>query len=210
MIKSLPHWNTIHALAVAHREFITLLFFMANVAVGLLLVVASLTFQYSVADYPKLAELGLHLGQFALGCYLLTLLPGILKRLRVFPLERTTLMLFRRQLGVLMFLSAYVHGAIISTIPLLFTTGFPPTTLSLVEQLGMFSVLLLLPLWLTSNDTSTAFLGKKWQWLHRLTYGALLLIFGHVVLVSHALFWQLLTGTVLILEVTSWIVEWRR
>jgi DMSO/TMAO reductase YedYZ heme-binding membrane subunit len=207
-MQALPYWPKLHALAVAHKKFILFLFLMANILVVVLALVAGLTFQYSRPDYGQMIEVGQHLGQVALLCYLLTLLPGIMKRLSIFPLERVTLMLFRRQLGVLMFITAYVHGAIVSTIPMLFTTGIQPDLFSNREQLGMLAIWILLPLWLTSNDLSTKFLGKKWQWVHRLTYLALLIIFLHVLL-STAVIWKVLGGAVLLLEVWSWVVQFR-
>ncbi len=208
-MQSLPYWPKVHALVIAHKSSIYLLFLMASIVTVVFALVASLTFQYSRADYGLMISFGNKLGSFALICYFLTLLPGILKRLDWFPLERSTLMLFRRNFGVLMFLAAYVHGLIVFLIPMAYTTGFTPEAFSLREQLGMFASVVLFPLWLTSNSQSVRFLGKWWKVLHRGTYIALLLIFLHV-LFTGELSWKLAGAGMIGLEAWSWIRALRK
>jgi len=206
---SMPTWSAVHQFMVKHKEYFLALFTMSNISVIFLGLVAWFTFSFAQDDYGKMIGVGAAMGNVALIFYCLTLLPGIAKRFGVLPLQRATLMLYRRQFGVLMFLTAYVHGAIISTIPLAMTVGLRPEFFGAHEQVGQLAILVLFPLWLTSNDTSVRVLKQKWQWLHRITYLALFLIFLHVVLVS-ALPWALLAGTVLLLEIASWIKEFRR
>ena len=51
-----------------------------------------------------LYNLGGKFGVLALVFYSLSLLPGILRRLNIFPLLRSIFMLFRKEFGVMMFL----------------------------------------------------------------------------------------------------------
>jgi sulfoxide reductase heme-binding subunit YedZ len=114
------------------------------------------------------------------------------------------MMLFRRHLGIFMFLAAITHLILVSTIPKLFT--YSAITLDIFPQreiFGIVAMLLLFPLWLTSNDYSVVHLGKYWEWIHRLTYFALFLIFLHVALLEFSL--GLIGAMVIILEIISWI-----
>ena len=149
-------------------------------------------------------ELGRRLGQVALFLYLITLIPGILTRLQFQPLIGAMLMPFRRHFGILMFLAALLHSGLTTTL-LAMVTGQIPVLMQ-PHLMGVIALLILLPLWLTSNDTSQQKLGKGWKMLHRLTYLALLFIFLHVSAMRTS--WMILTGSVLLLEVASWIKVW--
>ncbi len=202
-------WSQIHRFIVSQKDLISAAFLMGYVSVIFLVIVAFFTYEYSFKDYGRMMEVGSSLGVFSLICYLTTLAPGIMKRLQVFPLQRASLMLFRRQFGILMFLSAYAHGLIVTTLPLAMSVGLKPEFFTMREQFGMYAVLILFPLWLTSNDLSVRWLGKKWNVLHKLTYLALLLIFIHVLLASE-LKWAIVGAVVIGLEIWSWVVEYRK
>lgn len=160
-----------------------------------------------------LLELGGKLGTVSLILFSLTLVPGIIMRLKLVPqitLPIATLITpFRRHLGILMFITAFVHMSFSSTLPYiaiqLISTGtvvFPPP-LRLFEQIALIAWLLLLPVWLTSNDYSMKKLGKSWKVLQRLSYIALWLIFIHVAMQTKPL--ALLLLVVGIVEIYSWL-----
>lgn len=146
-------------------------------------------------------ELGKKLGSVAVVLYVLTLIPGMLKRFGVLPLTRSLLMLTRRQIGVTMFLSALGHQALVQLFPLLLS-GQNPFFTTFRTTLGSLALMVLFPLWLTSNDFSVQKLQKNWKRLHRLTYVALALIFGHVFFTGE-LFLKILLGLAMFLEVWS-------
>ncbi|HNS64862.1 MAG TPA: ferric reductase-like transmembrane domain-containing protein [Candidatus Woesebacteria bacterium] len=158
------------------------------------------------------------LGTASLLLFSLTLLPGIIMRLKVIPkitLPIATLITpFRRHLGILMFITAFVHMSFSSTLPYLalqlISTGkvVLPPPFRLFEQIGLIGWMLLLPVWLTSNDFSMKKLGKWWKRLQRLTYLALWLIFAHVAMQSQPV--AVLLLVVGLLEMYSWVLVWRR
>jgi sulfoxide reductase heme-binding subunit YedZ len=117
---------------------------------------------------------------------------------------------FRKHLGILMFISAWLHLNFTTTLPQLVANGFDASKIELMlfQWMGEIAWWLLLPLWLTSNDTSVKYMGKWWKRVHRLTYVALFFIFFHVALQQES--WMFVIGTVAILEVASWIKGWQR
>lgn len=147
-------------------------------------------------------DIGLWLGKGAFFLYMSTLIPGILRRLRIQPTIQALIMPFRRHLGILMFLSAWVHMGLTSTIPVLFSQQFTPPLLTTHQVLGMIALLILFPLWLTSNDYSQRRLKRRWKTLHSLTHIAMFFIFTHVALTS---LWLGVIGLiVLVANLVSW------
>ena len=171
-------------------------------------------------DYPSvvstLFEWGPLFGQIAVILYMLTLVPGIITRLQwkqtVTQPVASILILFRRHLGILMFITAFLHLTFKSTLPYLASFNFQPPPglqpLLTYQIIGAVGWSLLFPLWLTSNDWSFKKLGKWWKRIHRLTYIALFFIFLHVVLQAKTP--AILLGLVLFFEILSWIIAWRR
>lgn len=166
----------------------------------------TLSYLYSsgrLTDVALLLDIGRKLGTISFFLYVLTLIPGLLRRLRIAGLMpvMTVLMLFRRQFGVLMFVTASVHQSFTTILPYLVVvnfdlTKFPPPLLTL-HLTGLAAWWLLLPLWLTSNDVAVKKLGKWWKILHKLTYVALFFIMIHVALVNHWIY-ALLLGLIVV------------
>lgn len=151
------------------------------------------------------------LGTLSLLLFCLTLVPGMITRLRWLPaitLPVAALITpFRRHLGILMFLVAFVHFFVATSLPSLAVGIFPPR-LRPFEAIGMIAWISLLPVWLTSNDFSMKRLGAKWKAVQRLTYFSIWLIIAHVALVGKPL--AALVAVVALLEITSWVVARRR
>lgn len=193
-------------LAVNKKSIIWM--FRAAYAVVIFLYMAGFYWYDANPDlFFALSARGASFGQIALILYLITLLPGILKRFGVLPPLRTMLMLFRRQFGVLMFLTGGMHSAYTTTVYLIKDPNFTPDMLQNFHQMGVLAWWVLFPLWVTSNDLAVKKLGKFWDWVHRLTYLALLLIFLHVALMGST-GWAVLTGSVIALELGSWLKVW--
>jgi DMSO/TMAO reductase YedYZ heme-binding membrane subunit len=163
---------------------------------------------------PLMSQAGGKLGQIAVLLFCLTLLPGIFNRLQWnTPLTApviSLLTLFRRHVGILTFLTAAVHQLFNSIIPnfIYFGSILPTLPIPTFQLFGSLSWLILLPVWLTSNDTSQRLLGKKWKTLQRLTYIAIWFIFIHVSLQGKSL--AIIIAITAILEVASWVVAKRR
>ena len=120
------------------------------------------------------------LGFFSLVCYCLTLLPTLLRI--VFPQTKQTgipkwLLLQRRLIGILAFLFALGHGALLIKKRHVDFRDFTSSWIYL-QGVGMFLIFTLLTV--TSNDWSVKKLKKHWKQLHQLTYLAMVLLTWHV------------------------------
>lgn len=158
---------------------------------------------YFTVFYP----LGQKLGTTALALYLITLVPGIMKRFVFLPLTRSLIVQWRRSFGVTMFLTALAHQVLVRSAVVLVSNPEQFFRLRSPELYGALGLIFLFPLWLTSNDVALNGLGsKRWKLLHRLTYFALMAIFVHVAYQSpkQAFF----AGIFIALELASWVYFW--
>jgi sulfoxide reductase heme-binding subunit YedZ len=128
-------------------------------------------------DTPIMANI---LGLLSLLCYIVTLLPTILRV--VFPSTKETgipklLLKHRRTIGILAFFLALGHGYVyIRKRNLDF---FDPKTFWVYMQgVSTFTIFTLLAI--TSNDWSIKKLKKNWKQLHQLTYFAMFLLAWHI------------------------------
>lgn len=145
-------------------------------------------------------------GTIALFLFLGSLLPGIFQRFKNFPLFSASMILFRRQVGILMYFMALMHSMYISTIPAIINNSFSLENLPSNGLTGVLTLSILFPVWITSNDLSQKYMGKWWKIIQRLTYFAMISLFLHVALVEKSA--ALLTFSVFGLEITSWINVW--
>lgn len=128
-------------------------------------------------DMPLQANI---LGFLALTCYILTLLPTILRI--VFPQTKETgipqvLLKHRRSIGILAFVFTVFHG-----LPLIKQRNidlFDLKTFWIYLQ-GISTFIIFALLTITSNDWSIKKLKKNWKILHQLTYFAMFLIIWHI------------------------------
>lgn len=175
----------------------------------------------------SIGQVGKLLGSLSLVLFCVTLMPGILTRLKVWTevsLPVATLITpFRRNLGILMFITAFVHMSLTTSLPFValelsqlrtvlplswmgkiaYAISVLPPPLRLFEQVAIIGWILLLPVWLTSNNFAQKKLGKWWKRVQRLTYVAIWFIMGHVALQSSL--WTVVVGAVAVLEVASWV-----
>lgn len=203
---TLPFWQPVHKVLVKNQKLIQHCLLLLAGLVALTIPLGFYFFSTNKAVFASIASVADTIGSIALYLFLLTLLPGILQRFKVFPLLSASIVLFRRQIGILMFLVAAMHSMYISTIVAISTGNVGPESLPPNGLAGMVTMLVLLPVWLTSNDISQKKLGKFWKSLQRLTYVALFVIFFHVALVERSA--ALLIALVFSLEVLSWI--WKK
>lgn len=153
-------------------------------------------------------NLGRHLGQFALVLLGLAVLPGILGRLRIEIKLSRIINLFRRQLGITVFLFGFVHYSFVRMLPQLagvFLFNIPSPIL--FENFGVLALFTLFWLFITSNNASVRKLGPWWKHLHRFVYVALWFLVLHTALQRISI-WSAGIFTVAVLEVVSLIYDY--
>lgn len=148
-------------------------------------------------DYFDSYQLGLYSGRVSLILYLLTLLPGICRRFRLKHLLVSLLTLYRRQVGIVMYIFVILHALLFVQ----FSLKIPAFRI-----FGILAFLILAPLFITSNTYSVKKLKQTWKKVHQLTYPALGLIFLHTALIRWSIF-SVATLTTLILLVSSLLLE---
>lgn len=140
-------------------------------------------------------------GRLALIVLLIVLTPGILGRFNIQFKVTRIITLFRRRLGILVFLLAFTHAS------LMYLPRFvqiepwviPPPTFQIM---GTLAATILFFMFLTSNNFSVKKLGPWWKRLHRLVYVVLLLILLHTALQRTSI-WSILAGIFFVLEASS-------
>ncbi|PIS22420.1 hypothetical protein COT50_02075 [candidate division WWE3 bacterium CG08_land_8_20_14_0_20_41_10] len=151
----------------------------------------------NMLDYFNSYQLGLYFGRVSLGLYLFTLLPGICRRFKLKHQFVSLLTLYRRQVGIAMYIFAVLHALLVVSFPITLT---PP------KVFGILAFLILTPLFITSNIYAVKKLKETWKKIHQLTYLALGLIFLHTALVRWSIF-SVATLITLILLVSSSLLE---
>ncbi|NCO12700.1 MAG: hypothetical protein GW754_01505 [Candidatus Pacebacteria bacterium] len=202
----IPYWINVHKVLVKYKKIIFKLFTFSYFLGGSIIAFGFYLFNNYPLIYLIIQSLAKSFGTLALFMFLATLTPGILSRFKIFPLFASSIVLFRRQLGILMFITAMVHSFYLITIPGIMTSQFGPDFLTIRDLLGSLSLIILLPAWLTSNNYSQKKFGKIWKIIQRVTYISLVMIFIHVAFTSLKL--GVLTFGVFLLEFSSWLKVW--
>lgn len=127
------------------------------------------------------APLANYFGLFALVCYVVTLLPTIIRI--VFPRAKKTglpklLLKYRRQIGVIAFFFALGHGVLLV---LKRNFDFFDIQTYWIYVQGVVTFIIFTLLTITSNDWSMKKMKKNWKRLHELTYLAMFLLVWHII-----------------------------
>lgn len=185
----------------SHRFLLIRLFWLGQLILALTIIICSV--------YPPLQNLwpkfGRLLANLSVIFFCLTVLPGILKRFQVGGFLQNIqliLLIFRRQLGIAMYLFALYHYLFSRLFPTLKFHG-NLFALSTFELVGMAAFLLTLPLFLTSNNWSQLKLGPNWRRLHRLVYLIIWITLIHIILQSKFGPITILLAVTAILEIAS-------
>lgn len=196
----------IQRFAATHRQQIYDIFHIGEISFAVMatlaVVIAVLRPEYQL----PLFLIGPKLGELAAIMLCITLLPGILGRLALFPIPRATLMMYRRHLGITTYMLAVAHSTYTYWLPS-FTYGFSP--LRSFQVFGILALLMGLPLFLTSNDYSVRVMQKLWHTVHKLVYCMLLFAMCHTLLIEIGGMSVLLAGFAL-LELVSFLVQYIR
>ena len=173
---------------------------------AILLVLAAGVYVYYTNEplFQTFYDTGVAFGRAALVLLGIVVLPGILGRFGIEIKITRIITLFRRQLGITVFLLAFVHYQLVRA--LLYYTGKLDFSSSrpLFENFGFYGLMFLFFLFLTSNNFSVKKLGKWWRRLHRFVYLILWLVVLHTVLQGISI-WSVLILVFAVLEIASLI-----
>lgn len=187
--------------AVKYREKIITGFKIFYFILLTLLFVGGRSIYYIDNNFQNFYYLGVWLGRLGLLFYILTTLPGISRRFGFKYKLFALLHIFRRYIGISMYLSVSIHFWFVRGIPW-FIKGFLKLPPALFEVMGLTAYVLTFFMFLTSNDFSIAKLGVWWYRIHKLTYIIIFFIFLHVALQRLSI-WTVLIGITLFLQITS-------
>ncbi len=202
-------WQTfIYEYVAKKSPLIIKLFLLVYVGfVGAMIVGAyvNLTHSFLFETFYKIGKL---CGEAALGLLGMVIAPGILGRLKIEIKISRVITLFRRQLGITVFLLALAHYMLLRLLPI--AAGIFPFSLPVgFEIFGSLALFILFALFLTSNNYSMKKLGHWWKRLHRFVYLAVEILVLHTVLQRIGP-WSVFAGALLAAEIVSWFVYWFR
>lgn len=201
--------DKIFAFSVRNRSRIILVFKLFYVGQIILLYLGVRAVLKQSDSFIFFYNLAVNFGRAGIVFYILTVLPGMCRRFGIKHKLISTLMIFRRYLGISSFMSILVHFFVIRGTGLLFLKIYPLFSRPFFEMMGLSALILLLPMFLTSNDVSVKFLGIWWKWIHKLTYIIIWFIMLHVTLQRVSL-WSVLVSIVLIGQVASFFYKWMK
>ena len=125
-------------------------------------------------------NLGNFLGFLAATCYLLTLLPSLIRIVlpKFFPLKLSRLLLkYRREIGVIAWIFGLLHGTFIVVEKNLNLLDLNVAK-NFLQGIALITIFTLLAI--TSNDYSVKHLKQNWKKLHRVTYLGLFILPWHI------------------------------
>lgn len=148
-------------------------------------------------------QTGILCGKAALLLYIITMIPGITRRFGLRNKPLSLVMIFRRYIGISMYLFAFIHFSFVRIIVLLlnFTLAW---NFALFELFGIAAATTLFFLFITSNDLSVHKLNVWWYRLHKLTYISMFFIFLHVALQKFSV-WTIMMGIIILLQAFSFV-----
>jgi len=150
---------------------------------------------------------GKFFGEVALLSFIVTLLPGIGERFGIRNIFLSIVKIYRRQVGISMYLFALLHVVLSKVIIITSFKELPK--LQVFEIMGTLSLLILFFKFCTTNSISLIRLRINWYRIHRFAYMGMFFIFLHVSLQSLSA-WSILMAITLILQLVSFVVIYRR
>jgi DMSO/TMAO reductase YedYZ heme-binding membrane subunit len=200
--------DTIFRSAIQKREQIITCFKILYALFIVLILLGGYSSYYLTDSYLFFYKVGVIAGQFGLMLYILTLIPGMARRFGIKYKIISLLMIFRRYLGITMFLGILTHYTILRGAQTI-RHGLPEFLPPPFELFGLIALFLTFFLFITSSDFSVQHLKKWWNTIHQLTYIIIFFIALHVVLQGVSL-WSITIGTTLSLQLISFIVGYIR
>lgn len=197
----LPFFNQLFTQAIKHKRIIITLFWFGY-AVIFFMVLLGVFWVLNNTQFGLMKIMGDKAGDTAAVLFLVTISPGIAKRLAIKHKSLDLVMVFRRQFGLLMFSFAFLHYSYVRFLPIALGKYPIPQVVPTFELMGILTLYPMVVLAFTSNNLSVKHLGPWWKRIHSFVYIAVWLLFFHVMLNKIGIL-SLLLGVFAVLEVYS-------
>ena len=195
-----------YAWCIKKRELIIRAFYFLYALLFFILVYGGKSVYYLDAKYSFFYSLALILWKIAVINFSVVLIPGIFKRFRLRHKTVSLLMIFRRYIGISMFLFALIHASFIRLIPVISRMEFVFLRPAF-ELAGLSALFLLFLLFTTSNYLSQRILKIWWYRLHKLIYLIMWLILFHLGLQRISI-WTLISAITVFVMIASFIYQY--
>ena len=196
-------------LFLAKRTVTVILLFKISYGIlCVLLLLAARSAYYHDLWFVMVYKLARQSGEIAVGLYIVTCLPGLGRRLGVRHKLLALVMIFRRQIGILMYMFVLIHVMVLRIVPIV-SNGAPLIPDAWFEVFGSIAAGLLFLLFVTSNDVSVKRLGSWWHKIHQLTYITMFFILLHLALQEVSI-WTVLVVLLVGAQLISYVVSLKR
>jgi len=158
-----------------------------------------------VLTSPYHGKISIFFGELSVLFYIVTLLPGMAMRLGIHHTFFTLVRVYRRYIGITMYLLALSH-VVLNKFPKLIPDFSKTPTF---ELMGIVSIIIFLFLFITSNNFSQKLLSIGWFYLQRLTYLGMFFVLLHLS-VNYVSKWGIIMWLVIVAELFSFYITTRR
>ena len=199
--------EAVFSFSVSKRKII-LWFFLILYAFLTIIILFALRTAVTGSNYLFLYPQAILSGKISLVVFCLVMVPGIARRFGIRHKLIFPLMVYRRYLGIAMFLLAMFHATVVRFASFV-EEGLPFKNLLWFEILGLAALFFLSFMFVTSNDFSVKYLGFWWHRLHKLIYIIMWLILFHVGLQRMSV-WSILLGVTVLIQSVSFLYAFRK
>lgn len=177
----MDNWQDKIYIAIAKKSPLLIsLFWLVYLSIALVFFLGAFVVFTNSPFYLFFYAIGKKFGQLALLGLGAIVLPGILGRFGIEIRLTRIITLFRRQIGITVFLLAFTHYHLVRAFDLYLSGAVFNLSGSLYETMGFYALMLMFFLFLTSNNFSVKHMGRWWKRLHRLVYVILWLLVLHI------------------------------
>ncbi len=198
--------DQLFSFSLRRKKRIIFVFKVGYVGIVGFLGIGSYAIYYSTTSALFYYQAALWCARIAILVYIVTTVPGITRRFGIHHKAIGIIMLFRRYIGITMFLLVLNHFWIVRGIDM-FLRGIIIIPPPVFQIFGTLALTCLTPMVLTSNNLSVAKLGKWWGRIHQLTYIIVWFIFLHVALQRISI-WSVLIGITAFAQISSHIFSY--
>ena len=206
----LKFMKSLYRILGRNSKTIKFLFYLSYVGLVTLFFVSP--FMYNNMEWvrPIFRELGGKFGQASVILLVISMTPGILKRLGILDMVEAITLLFRREFGILAFYTTLMHVGYASWTRKMATGAINYWSIFDSQLEGAIAFSIFFVLFVISNDYSMKLLKHWWKYIQRGAYIAAILILLHVLAVGGSNWVIYLINFYLGAEVISWLWVWSR